>query len=161
MPPPIFCPQCARPLASTSGCDACGWIDYIDPKVAVVVLTTDMQGRLLYVRRNHEPAMHRWAWPSGYVDAGERVEDAAVREVWEETGVEIELGELLGVWSATGEQVIVIAYRAQAQADGSALRPGPEASAAAWIPVQPASRRPPPVFTHDVAILCSFLGPEG
>lgn len=157
-PPPRFCPQCAAPLASPSGCDSCEWINYIDPKVAVVVLVTDDQERLLYVRRNHEPAMYRWAWPSGFVDAGERVEDAAVREVREETGVEIEIGDLLGVWSATGEQVVVIGYRGSTV--GGSLRPGPEALAAAWIPFNPASRRPDPVFTHDAEILRSFLGPE-
>ena len=157
-PPPRFCPQCAAPLATQDGCDACGWIHYRDPKVAVVVLAIDEQDRLLYVRRNHEPAMYRWAWPSGFVDAGERVEDAAVREVREETGIEVELGELLGVWSATGDQTVVIAYRASAT--GGALRPGPEALAAAWIPIDPASSRPQPVFAHDEQILVSFLGPQ-
>lgn len=157
-PPPRFCPQCAAPLASDSGCEACDWIHYIDPKVAVVVLVVDDQERLLYVRRNHEPAMYRWAWPSGFVDAGERVEDAAVREVREETGIEVEVGDLLGVWSATGEQVVVIGYRASVA--GGSLRPGPEALAAAWIPLGPATRRPEPVFRHDAEILRSFLGPE-
>ena len=157
-PPPRFCPQCALPLSSASGCDNCEWIHYIDPKVAVVVLVLDDQERLLYVRRNHEPAMYRWAWPSGFVDAGERVQDAAVREVREETGIEIEVGDLLGVWSATGEQVVVIGYRASAV--GGSLRPGPEALAAAWFPLRPAARRPDPVFTHDAEILRSFLSPE-
>ncbi len=159
MPPePRFCPQCAEPLAAPTGCERCDWINHVDPKVAVVVLATDAHGRLLYVRRNHEPAMFEWAWPSGFVDAGERVEDAAVREVWEETGVEVKVGGLLGVWSATGEQVVVIGYRARAV--GGGLRPGSEALAAAWIPLQPASRRPAPVFPHDVEILRSFLVPE-
>ena len=157
-PPPRFCPQCAAALASTDGCDACGWINYVDPKLAVVVLVSDAQDRLLYIRRNHEPAMYRWSWPSGFVDAGERVEDAAAREVREETGIEVETRDLLGVWSATGEQVVVIAYRAHVV--GGSLRPGPEALAAAWIPVQPAERRQPAVFAHDDEILSSFLGPE-
>ena len=157
-PPPKFCPQCAARLASTAGCDVCDWINYIDPKVAVVVLVSDRLGRLLYIRRNHEPAMYRWSWPSGFVDAGERVEDAAAREVWEETGIEVRVGELLGVWSETGEQVVVIAYRAVPV--GGALRPGPEALAAAWIPLEPANRRPPFVFPHDAKIIRSFLGPE-
>lgn len=156
-PPPRFCPQCAAPLTTIDGCPACGWINYLDPKVAAVVLVSDDQGRLLYIRRNHEPAMYRWSWPSGFVDAGERVEDAAVREVREETGLEVEIGDLLGVWSQTGEQVVVIAYRARPT--GGSLRPGPEALAAAWIPLQPAQRRPPPVFPHDAEILSSFLGP--
>lgn len=157
-PPPKFCPQCAARLAATSGCSECDWVNYVDPKVATVVLVSDDQGRLLYIRRNHEPAMYRWSWPSGFVDAGERVEDAAAREVREETGIEVKVGELLGVWSATGEQVVVIAYRASVV--GGALRPGPEALAAAWIPLQPEHRRPVPVFPHDAEILDSFIGPE-
>ena len=157
-PPPRFCPQCGTPLASTDGCRSCDWINYIDPKLAVVVLVEDVHGRLLYIRRNHEPAMYSWSWPSGFVDAGERVEHAAAREVREETGVEIEVGELLGVWSESGEQVVVIAYRARAI--GGELRPGVEALAAAWIPCEPAARRPPAVFPHDAEILSSFLAPE-
>ena len=159
MPPPLrFCPQCAAPLASQDGCERCDWIHYRDPKVAVVVLVADEQGRLLYVRRGHEPAMYQWAWPSGFVDAGERVEDAAAREVREETGIEVDVGDLLGVWSASGDQTVIIAYRAVAT--GGVLRPGLEALAAAWVPVQPPDRRPPPVFPHDQDILRSFLAPQ-
>lgn len=157
-PPPRFCPQCAAALESSTGCARCAWINYVDPKLAVVVLVEDGLGRLLYVRRNHEPAMFRWCWPSGFVDAGERVEDAAVREVMEETGVQVEIGSLLGVWSQTGEQVVVVAYCGRPV--GGGLRPGPEAFAAGWFPIQPVARRPTPVFTHDAEILESFLAPE-
>ncbi len=157
-PPPRFCPQCAAPLETVQACDSCDWISYIDPKVAVVVLVSDDQQRLLYIRRNHEPAMYQWTWPSGFVDAGERVEDAAAREVREETGIEVEIGALLGVWSTTGDQTVVIAYRGSVS--GGTLKPGPEALAAAWIPLGRDERRPPPVFPHDTQILESFLRPE-
>ena len=157
-PPPRFCPQCAAPLQTVQACGSCDWINYIDPKVATVVLVTDDQDRLLYIRRNHEPAMYQWTWPSGFVDAGERVEDAAAREVREETGIEVEIGALLGVWSTTGDQTVVIAYRGSVV--GGTLKPGPEALAAAWVPVGRDDLRPPPVFPHDAEILESFLGPE-
>lgn len=156
-PPPTFCPQCAVLLTTVDGCDACGWINYVDPKVAAVVLVSDEHGRLLYIRRNHEPAMFQWSWPSGFVDAGERVEHAAIREVREETGIDVEIGDLLGVWSQTGDPVVVIAYRARPIC--GTLRPGPEALAAAWIPIDPDRRRPAPVFPHDEEILRSFLSP--
>ena len=133
---------------------------YRDPKLAVVVLAADANGRLLYIRRNHEPAMYRWAWPSGYVDAGERVEQAAVREVREETGLEIELdgplsgrpSGLLGIWSRADDPVVVVGCRARPI--GGALRPGPEALAAAWFPL---GRRPELAFPHDAEILQTYV----
>ncbi len=153
-PPARFCPRCGAALAQPDACaeHGCGWIAYRDPQLAVVVLVRDDQQRLLTIRRNHEPAMFEWSWPSGFVDAGERVEDAAAREVREETGVEAQIEQLLGVWSATGEPVVVIAYRASAV--GGELRPGPEATAAAWTTIR---RRPAPVFPHDEAILRAYL----
>ncbi len=154
-PPARFCPQCGGALGRADGCDACGWILFRDPKLSAVVLVNDAAGRLLYVRRNHEPAMFKWAWPSGFVDAGERVEDAAAREVREETGIEIRLERLLGVWSQTGEDVVVIGYAATLA--GGTLKPGVEALAAGWFPM---GRLPRPVFPHDDAILRSFIAPE-
>ena len=59
-----------------------------DPKLAAAVLVT-VDGKLVMVRRGVEPAVGRWAFPSGYVDQGEAVEDAAVREVKEETGLDV------------------------------------------------------------------------
>ena len=151
--PPRFCPRCGAGLrleGRTDGrrwCAACEFVHYRDPKLAVVVLVEDAQGRLLYMRRNHEPKMGAWAWPSGYVDAGEDVRDAARREVREETGVEIELGELLGVWSGGGDPVVLLVWRGRPA--GGRLKPGPEALEAAW-------RSPselPPTFPHDPEIL--------
>ena len=155
--PPRYCPRCGAALrlrehraAREDGrpwCGECGFVHHLDPKLAVVVLVEDAQGRLLYMRRNHEPKMGAWAWPSGYVDAGEDVRDAARREVREETGLEIELGDLLGVWSGGGDPVVLLVWRARAV--GGQLKPGPEALEAAW-------RSPselPPAFPHDPEIL--------
>lgn len=154
--PPRFCPRCAAPLRlegradGRRWCGACEFVHYLDPKLAVVALVEDDAGRLLYIQRNHEPRLGAWAWPSGFVDAGEDVRDAARREVREETGLEIELLELLGVWSGGGDPVVLLVWSARPV--GGRLQPGPEAANAAW-------RRPadmPPAFPRDPDILQSW-----
>ncbi len=151
-PPPLYCPQCRATLAldqdGRRACPQCEFVHYLDPKVAAVVLVGDGDGSLLYIKRNHEPAMHQWCWPSGFVDAGETVEAAAAREVREETGLHVALSALLGVWSAEGDPVVVIAYAASPS--GGELAPGPEATDARWFPLE---ALPPPAFPHDEAIL--------
>lgn len=154
--PPRFCPRCGRALLSTvggalasgEGCPEDGYRWYVDPKVAVGVLVHDRAGRLLLVKRNHDPAMGSWAFPSGYVDAGEVLEAAAVREVREETGVEVRLDHLLGAWSEPGDPVVFLAY-AGTHVAGVAVA-GPEAEAVGWF--EP-DALPTLAFTHDDEII--------
>jgi len=71
------------------------------PKVAVDVVLEN-KGKVLLVQRALEPFAGKWALPGGFVEEGETVEQAAVREVKEETGLDIELEGLLGVYSDPG-----------------------------------------------------------
>lgn len=151
--PPRFCPRCGRPFAadgSPARCTdaACGYVWYRDPKVGAGVVVSDAAGRILLVRRNHEPRMGRWAFPSGFVDAGEVVEDAAVREVREETGVEVRLDDLLGVYSEAGEQVIFVAYA------GTLIAGEPRAGdEAIEVGLFAPDALPPLAFDHDDQIM--------
>ena len=152
--PPRHCPRCGAAFeggaASPRRCAACGETTYLDPKVATGVVVEHGDGILL-VRRNHEPMMGRWAFPSGYVDAGEVVEEAAVREVREETGVEVALDALLGVWSQRGERVIFIAYAGHSV--GGAPAAGPEAfEVATFAP----DALPALAFPHDDEVIAAW-----
>jgi ADP-ribose pyrophosphatase YjhB (NUDIX family) len=118
-----FCPVCGSPfeprvlrigeparLVCTSA--ACGFVFYLDPKVAVGTVITRPNGEIVLVRRAIEPGYGKWVFPGGYVDRGEEVTLAAVREAREETGLDIRLDRLIGIYSYAGRTPIVIVYAA-------------------------------------------------
>ena len=100
-----YCPSCATALSTKEVfgqerpvCPKCGRIIYYDPKVAVVCVVP-RHGKVLMIRRATDQGYGLWGLPGGYVDRGEIVEQAAAREVWEETGLKVELGKLIGLFS--------------------------------------------------------------
>lgn len=68
-----------------------------DPPVPTVDVIIEVEGLIVLIRRKHPPP--GWAIPGGFIDAGERAQDAAVREAFEETGLRVTLTGLLGVYS--------------------------------------------------------------
>ena len=113
-----YCPLCATTLvekpiyhALRSTCPACGFINFLDPKLVIVVVV-EYKGKLLLGRRNIDPGKGLWSFVSGYVDRGEKVEEAAIREVKEETNLDVQLDNLLGIYSQNGNPHVVIGYRA-------------------------------------------------
>jgi ADP-ribose pyrophosphatase YjhB (NUDIX family) len=112
----IYCRHCGATLSEKviegtlrPHCSQCGHVEFFDPKVAAVVVTSS-QDKVLMVRRGVQPALGEWSFPSGYVDRAEAVEDAAVREVLEETGLNVKLTRLVGVYSRTGNPVILVVF---------------------------------------------------
>ena len=149
-----FCQRCGHSLErkrielkDRPYCPSCGYIVFMDPKIAAVVLVpTD--GKLVLVRRDSEPAMGRWSFPSGYVDRGESVEDAAIREVKEETGLDIHLDFFVGLYSQRDSTVVLAVYSACVV--GGTLRPGSEVRDVALFSLDDL---PPLPFPHDDQIL--------
>jgi ADP-ribose pyrophosphatase YjhB (NUDIX family)/GNAT superfamily N-acetyltransferase len=136
-----FCPVCGSALGEREeggrirqACPNCGYVHYVNPVPAVGILI-EMDGGIVLIRRNNPPHRGRWALPSGYVEADESAEDAAVREALEETGLHVELIELAGVNSfPEGPPLsgIMIFYRARAA--GGELHGGDDASEAKVFP---------------------------
>jgi ADP-ribose pyrophosphatase YjhB (NUDIX family) len=116
-----FCPVCGgtlepRLLKATEPerlvCQRCGFVFYLDPKVAVATIITDDRGQVLLVRRAIEPGYGKWVIPGGYVDRGEEVRAAAIREALEESGVHVRLDRLVNIYSYTGRVPVIIVYAA-------------------------------------------------
>lgn len=86
---------------------------YLDPKLAAGVLIA-RDGRVLLGKRGpsaREPG--KWSFPAGFVERGERVEDAARREAREEAGLDVAIGRLIGLFSTTGETVVLAVYEGE------------------------------------------------
>ena len=116
-----FCPVCGGPLESRllkDGdpprlvCTACGFVFYLDPKLAVGTIITDERHRVVLVKRGIDPGYGKWVFPGGYVDRGEEVQAAAVREAREETGLDVRLGRLIDIYSYTGRTPVIVVYAA-------------------------------------------------
>ena len=96
-----FCPRCRAELrheGSRVECEACGFVAYASSKATAGALVEDDEGRLLLARRAHEPFKGRWDIPGGFLEEGEHPLDGLRRELREETGLEVEPVEFLGVW---------------------------------------------------------------
>ena len=91
---------------------------------------------LLMVLRGREPNKGLWTVPGGRVEAGEYIADALKREVREETGIEIEVGDLLGVLERRGEEHFVILDFLAQPLDDMAPRASDDAAEARWVPLR-------------------------
>ncbi len=103
--------------------------------LTVDAVIADREGRVLVMERGTEPFRGTWVLPGGYVDPGETVEQACIREVREELGLEVKLTGLIGIYSEPGRDprgsVVSIAYRAEV-VDGT-LTVTAEARAHRWL----------------------------
>jgi ADP-ribose pyrophosphatase YjhB (NUDIX family) len=153
-----YCPECGSPLVQRfqedrdrPTCLSCGFIRYADPKVAVAVVLGDDHGVLLGLRMV-DPASGKWSFPAGYVNRGEVLEEAAVREVLEEFNVEVRLQGLIGTYSARGDPVVLIVY-AGVIVGGS---PRPDGREVAEVRCFPLDALPEPAFRHDRQVLADW-----
>lgn len=148
-----FCPQCGTQVEQhpfegkpRPTCPSCGFVVFVDPKVAASVLIARDE-RLLLVRRAIDPARGLWCFPGGYVDFGEDPAAAAARECLEETGLLVENLGLLDV--AFNGTVIVISYTGAVAADAQPV-PGDDAAEVGWF--VPADLPPLAFWTIEQAI---------
>jgi ADP-ribose pyrophosphatase YjhB (NUDIX family) len=110
-----FCPLCGSAMDSRmlmpenvarKVCTRCGFVLFPGPKLVAGCFVID-DARVLLLRRGIGPALGKWTFPGGYVDFGENVAEAALRETREEVGMRVALGPLLGVFNDSAITVVV------------------------------------------------------
>lgn len=156
-----FCPACGGTMnvtlcegTSRPVCESCGKPVYVNPYPAtcqVVLRGSDV----LLVLRGIEPRKGWWCLPGGFIEWGESPEDAAKRELAEETGITAESLSLVGVYgSVTGKQrhVLLIAYEAD-RWRGEPVA-GDDASAVSWFPL---GAVPPLAFESHGQVIADVL----
>ncbi len=94
-------------------CDHCGFIDYVNPKIVAGAVVEAEDGRILMCKRAIEPRSGFWTLPAGYMENGESVADGAAREAREEACAEIEIIDMLGMYSIPRISQVQIFFRAR------------------------------------------------
>lgn len=117
-----FCSNCGASLRFGAvpgehrdrlSCPACGHIVYVNPRLVVTTLPVTDEGDIVLLRRGIEPGRGSWAQPGGFLEVDETVNQAAIRETWEETRLLVEPGELIGLYTRLEAAVVTIAFEAR------------------------------------------------
>jgi ADP-ribose pyrophosphatase YjhB (NUDIX family) len=129
-----FCSRCGSPLAMGSlpeesrdrlACASCGYIAYVNPRLVVTTIPVTDAGEAVLLRRGLEPGYGSWAQPGGFLEVDETVAEGAARETLEETGLVVEPGEIIGLYSRLEAAVVVLVF--EARIVGGAFQVTPEA----------------------------------
>jgi ADP-ribose pyrophosphatase YjhB (NUDIX family) len=129
-----FCSRCGGPLnfgfvdgenRERLACSNCGFVAYVNPRLVVSTIPVTDDGRLVLLRRGIEPGKGWWAQPGGFLEVDETVTEAAIRETYEETGLVVKLGEIIGLYARLEAAVVVIAF--EAEVVSGEFRTNPEA----------------------------------
>lgn len=142
MPKKQFCPYCGLQLIEKFHenrnrlfCSHCNDPVYENPIPAACLVVTDDKGWILLVQRSVEPQKGLWCLPGGFIELGESPESAALRELYEETGLTGQIHKLLGVTtnpSRLYDSVLLVGYWVTAYSGN--LIAGDDASDVAYFP---------------------------
>jgi len=117
-----YCSRCGATLRLGSppgedrerlACEACGYVAYVNPRLVVTTLPVTDAGEVMLLRRGIEPGRGLWAQPGGFMEIDETVREGAIRETLEETGLVVEPGEIVGLYTRSEAAIVVVAFVAR------------------------------------------------
>jgi ADP-ribose pyrophosphatase YjhB (NUDIX family) len=117
-----FCSRCGAEMAervpageqrARMECPGCGFIAYVNPRLVVTTLPVTAEGDVVLIRRGIEPGLGSWAQPGGFLEIDETVTEGAIRETLEETGLLVEPGALVGLYSRLEAGVVTLVFEAR------------------------------------------------
>jgi 8-oxo-dGTP diphosphatase len=138
-------------------------VHYFAPQVAAVaILTRAGEERFLLVQRGEDPGKGLWGLPGGFVEMGETVHEALCREILEETGLTIEIGELVGVRSFFNDakRIAGVAVVYETRVTGGELQTASDCTDAAWVTFEEAMRYELAFEAHR-SVLAVWAGKRG
>lgn len=157
-----YCPACGQRLAERvidnrprQVCPACGRVHWRNAKPCAGALIV-RNGKVLLVRRAVEPFRGYWDIPGGFCEADEHPADAAIREVREETGLEIELTGLLGIWIDGYEERTTVNIHYLARPLSRRIVLGSDVDGAAWFAPNALPQRV--AFDNSMRALTAWTG---
>lgn len=161
------CGECGGELRDSPGfttrhCPQCTTLRYVPNALSpVVIVAVEHDERLLLVRQSYGPHQENWDLVAGFVEAGETLEGAAIRELWEETGLVPENLAYIGShpWSFSGPSVLLTSFTATVTDPVLRLDPG-EIAQARWFSRAELRELAPaewPTFGYTISLIERFL----
>ena len=136
-----FCPICGHELVKRKIdqhdrkiCEKCDFVYYENPTPAAGVICTQ-DDQILLVKRKFEPKAGDWSLPAGFVEYSEAPNETAVRETKEETGLDVKVTQLFGVYGSCDDprtRVVLVIYNVDII--GGKLQAGDDASEVMFFP---------------------------
>ena len=137
-----FCPWCATGLMekridskTRKHCPKCDFVYYKNPVPAAGAIITD-NGKVLLVKRKYPPRVGDWSFPAGFMEYGESPSHCCIREVKEETGLDVKLVNSFKVYSGADDprtRAVLILYIAEIQSGD--LKAGDDAGELKFFPL--------------------------
>jgi ADP-ribose pyrophosphatase YjhB (NUDIX family) len=158
----LFCNYCQGSLdmrlaegKERQVCTACGEIYYENPLPVVSIMVANENRELLLVKRAQEPAKGMWCFPIGFAESGESIEDAAMRELKEEAGIDGRIVQIVDVTSEKNDvygDVLVVTFEAERVAGNASA--GDDAVDARYFPI---ANLPKLAFSSQEKALAKFI----